>query len=58
MAHTAYGTIEVIDGEQLRHIATIPDCAEASGVICPPSADLVVAAARGSGEVLFIDRSK
>jgi len=55
VAHTANGTIEVIDGEQLRHLATIPDCPEASGVICPPSPDLVVAAARSTGEVLFID---
>ena len=55
VAHTANGTIEVVDGEQLRHLATIPDCPEASGVICPSSTDLVVAAARGSGEVLLID---
>jgi len=55
VAHTANGTLEVIDGERLRHLATIPDCPEGSGVICPPSADLVVAAARGIGEVHFID---
>ena len=55
VAHTANGTLEVIDGEQLCHLATIPDCPEGSGVICPPSADLVVAAARGTGEVHFID---
>lgn len=55
VAHTANGTIEVLDGEQVRHLATIPDCPEASGVICPPSANLVVAAARGTGEVVFID---
>jgi DNA-binding beta-propeller fold protein YncE len=58
VAHTANGTIEVIDGEALRHIATIPDCPEGSGVLCPASAELVVAAARGAGEVLFIDPVK
>lgn len=58
IAHTANGTIEVVDGEQLRHLATIPDCQEASGVLCPPSADLVIAAARGTGEVLFIDPAR
>jgi DNA-binding beta-propeller fold protein YncE len=55
VAHTGNGTIEVIDGGQLRHLATIPDCPESSGVICPPSTDLVVAAARGTGDVVFID---
>ena len=55
VAHTANGTIEVIDGERLRHLATLADCPEASGVICPPSTDVVVAAARATGEVLFID---
>ncbi len=55
VAHTANGTVEVIDGERLRHLATIDDCTEASGVICPTTTDVVVAAARGTGEVLFID---
>lgn len=58
VAHTANGTIEVIDGEQLRHLTTLPDCPEGSGVICPPTADLVVAAARGAGEVHFIDPAR
>jgi len=58
VAHTANGTVEVLDGEQLRHLATIPECPEASGIICPPSADLVVAAARGTGEILFIDPAR
>jgi DNA-binding beta-propeller fold protein YncE len=55
VAHTANGTIEVVDGERLQHVTTIPDCPEGSGVICPASAEVVVAAARGAGEVLFID---
>jgi DNA-binding beta-propeller fold protein YncE len=58
VAHTANGTIEVIDGERLQHVTTIPDCPEGSGVLCPASAELVVAAARGAGEVLFIDPVK
>jgi DNA-binding beta-propeller fold protein YncE len=58
VAHTANGTIEVIDGERLQLVATIPGCPEGSGVLCPSGAELVVAAARGSGEVLFIDPIK
>ncbi len=55
VAHAANGAIEVIDGERLRPLATLADCPEASGVICPTSTDIVVAAARGTGEVLLID---
>jgi DNA-binding beta-propeller fold protein YncE len=58
VAHTSSGTIEVIDGEALQHVATIPDCREGSGVICPTGAELVIAAARGAGEVLLIDPIK
>jgi YVTN family beta-propeller protein len=55
VAHLASGTVEVVDGETLRHLATIEDCAEASGVLSCPEDDLVVAAARGAGHVLVID---
>jgi DNA-binding beta-propeller fold protein YncE len=58
VAHTANGTIEVVDGERLQHVTTIPGCPEGSGVLCPASAELVVAAARGAGEILFIDPIK
>ena len=34
VAHTAVGTIEVIDGGRGVHTATIPGCPEASGVLC------------------------
>src|SRR5438552_3781694 len=54
VAHTANGTVEVIDGERLEHLATIGDCAEASGVLCPAGVDLVFAAAREAGHVLVI----
>ena len=55
VAHLASGTVEVVDGETLTHLATIEDCAEASGVLTCPEDDLIVAAARGAGHVLVID---
>jgi len=55
VAHMASGTVEVVDGKTLTHVATIEDCAEASGVLTCPEDDLVVAAARGAGHVLVID---
>jgi YVTN family beta-propeller protein len=55
VAHLASGTVEVVDGETLTHLATIEDCAEASGVLSCPEDDLIVAAARGAGHVLVID---
>jgi YVTN family beta-propeller protein len=55
VAHPGSGTVEVIDGEVLKHLATIEDCAEASGVLSCPDDDLIVAAARGAGHVLVID---
>jgi len=33
IANTAAGTVEVVDGEHLRHLVTIPGCPEASGVL-------------------------
>src|SRR5207237_3097956 len=55
IANTAAGTVEVVDGEHLRHLATIPDCPEASGVLCAQDEALVFAAARGAGKLLVID---
>ncbi len=55
VANTAAGTVEVIDGEHLRHLATIPDCPEASGVLCAQEDALIFAAARGAGKLLVID---
>jgi DNA-binding beta-propeller fold protein YncE len=43
-----------LDGAQSTHLATIPDCAEASGVLVAQEANLVFAAARGEGKVLVI----
>ena len=54
VAHTANGTVDVIDGERLEHVGSIDHCAEASGVLCPEGVDLVFAAARAAGHVLVI----
>jgi DNA-binding beta-propeller fold protein YncE len=54
VAHTANGTVEVLDGERLAFERTLPGCPEASGVLCTP-AERVFAAARGEGRVLVID---
>lgn len=55
VANTAAGTVEVIDGEHLRHLTTIPGCPEASGVLVAQEEGLVFAAARGAGMLLVID---
>jgi DNA-binding beta-propeller fold protein YncE len=55
VAHTANGTIEVLDGVSLQHVATLPGCPEASGVLCGHEQHLTFAAARGGGKVLVID---
>lgn len=55
IAHTAAGTVEVIDGERGIHTRTIPGCRETSGVLCAQRERLVFAAARGAGKVLAID---
>src|SRR5258708_7044381 len=55
IANTAAGTVEVVDGEGLRHLVTIPGCPEASGVLAAQEEGLVFAAARGAGKLLVID---
>ena len=55
IANTAAGTVEVVDGEDLRHLATIFGCPEASGVLCAQDEVLVFAAACGVGKLLVID---
>jgi DNA-binding beta-propeller fold protein YncE len=55
VAHTATGTVEVVDGANLTHVATLPDCLEGSGVLCVQDLRLTFAAARGAGKVLVID---
>lgn len=55
VAHTANGTVEIIDGARSVHIATVPGCPEASGVLCVQEQGLVFAAARGTGAILTLD---
>lgn len=55
VAHTQAGTVEVLDGSGKKHVATIPGCPEASGVLVAQQDGLVFAAARGSGQVLVIE---
>jgi DNA-binding beta-propeller fold protein YncE len=55
VAHTAAGTVEVIDGERRVHIRTIASCPEASGILSVQDQNLIFAAARGAGKVLVID---
>jgi DNA-binding beta-propeller fold protein YncE len=58
IANTAAGSVEVVDGAQLRHVVTIPGCQEASGVLVAQHEGLVFAAARGAGQLLIIDPAK
>src|SRR5258707_7573239 len=55
VAHTQAGTVEVLDGPEQGHVATISGCSEGSGVLVAQADDLVFAAARGAGQVLGID---
>jgi DNA-binding beta-propeller fold protein YncE len=56
IAHTANESVEVVDGEALKHESTVPGCPDASGVLCTQgAAALVFAAARGAGKVLVLD---
>lgn len=54
LAHTARGTVEVIDGAAAAHVATIVGCPEASGVLCVQGEAVVFAASRGAGKILVI----
>src|SRR2546426_12058806 len=52
IANTAAGSVEVVDGEHLRHLVTIPGCPKARGGLVAPEEGLGFAAARGAGEGL------
>ncbi len=58
VAHTAMGTVEVIDGVKGQLIKTIGGCPEGSGVVCALSEGLMFAASRGSGKILVIHAPK
>lgn len=55
VAHTALGTVDIIDAERGALDGTIPGCPDASGVLCAQDEQLVFAAARGAGKVLVIE---
>ena len=56
IAHTANGTVDIVDGERLGYETSVGGCAEASGVLCAQDdGGLVFAAARGAGKVLVLD---
>ena len=55
IAHTANGTVEVVDGVGNTYLTTIAGCPEASGVLCVQGDSLTFAAARGAGKVLVIE---
>jgi DNA-binding beta-propeller fold protein YncE len=58
VAHTANGTVDVIDGAGLRLERTLPDCAEGSGVLYASNErEFVFAAARGDGHLVAFDPS-
>jgi len=58
VAHTALGTVDVIDGVKGQLIKSIGGCPEGSGVVCALSDGHVFAASRGSGKILVIHASK
>ena len=56
IAHSASESLEVVDGDTLKHERTVPGCPDASGVLCTQgAAALVFAAARRAGKVLVLD---
>jgi DNA-binding beta-propeller fold protein YncE len=58
VAHTDFGTVDVIDPTSLEVISVIDGCPEGSGVICSGDKRLVFAASRGAAKVLLIDADK
>jgi DNA-binding beta-propeller fold protein YncE len=55
VAHTGLGTVEIIDGERAKHMATLTGCIDASGVVCAQKENLILAASRGTGKILVVD---
>jgi DNA-binding beta-propeller fold protein YncE len=55
VAHTDFGTVDVIDPDDHQASSVIEGCPEGSGVLCAGSQRLVFAASRGAGKVLVID---
>ncbi len=55
VAHTAMGTVDVIDPDRLEASGVIEGCPEGSGVACAGHPRIAFIAARGAGKVLFVD---
>ena len=56
VAHTANGTVDVIDGAGLRLERSLPGCAEGSGVLhASNKREFIFAAARGDGHLVVFD---
>lgn len=56
VAHTDFGTIDVIDPDRLEVVRSIDGCPEGSGVVLSTDESrLAFAASRGSGKVLVLD---
>lgn len=58
VAHTAFGTVDVIDPDSLESAVAIEDCPEGSGLICAPQERSVFAASRGRGQVVQFDADR
>lgn len=55
VAHTHFGTVDVIDPASLQVVGVIEGCLEGSGVLCAGESRLAFAASRGSGKVIVLD---
>ena len=55
VAHSDFGTVDVVDPGTLEVAAAIEGCPDGSGVLCAGTMRLVFAAARAAGKILLID---
>ena len=55
VAHSDFGTVDVIDPVNLQVAAAIEGCPDGSGVLCADTQRLVFAASRAAGKVVVID---
>jgi DNA-binding beta-propeller fold protein YncE len=55
VAHSDFGTVDVIDPSNLQVAAVIEGCPDGSGVLCAGTQRLVFAASRAAAKVLLID---
>ena len=55
VAHTAADQLEQFDGVSRTHTRSIPGCVGGSGVLYAPEPEWIIAASRGSGQLLVLD---